>query len=1397
MAVILLLVATPALAEFEGSTGPPLPLPDHPSFDSFKANEGLPNDSVRSIIQDHLGFIWLGTHNGVVRYDGYTMVPYGPNDPDATGYLNLSGASLLEDRDGDIWIGTFATGLWRLNQTEGAFDNWGLESPPENQLGGNHVASLCQDREGSVWAALAGSGGLAIINPETRAVRRWRLQAGQPRESAPPDTTLTTVMQDDAGRLWVTSEGKGLAWHIPGTSTWHHLRYDRDDPFSLPSNTVTHILQDDLGRIWVTTRLGLARYDEATGRFTHFAPDPNDRSSMANYLVQMDQDRWGRLWIGSAVNLYLFDPATGVFRQFSHDPDREDSILRGPILSVLCDSAGIVWCGAWHAGLNKLDPGAHRFGTTSQDTEQPGSLDFEMVLSLLEDSQGTLWVGTGERSTGLSMGGLNSRVRGEASFVHHPFPPDDPVQPTAVLSLHESRDGILWIGSNQGLWRMFPGHTSPQRIPGVSVPNGAPLALGSIQAITSDPQGNIWIGSYHRGLFVLERDTGKLRHYTPDPADSTSLPQINVNRLFRDQRGRIWVGMDTHGLAIHDPSTDTFTSCFDPPRGLESPLCFQEMDDGSIWLGSFAGLLQLDQSGNVQQTITIRDGLPNSVVSAILADDLGRLWISTGNGFARYDTNTREFRTYDLRDGLLSTEVHMAAVKSRQGTFHFGGKRGLVEFDPFQVRDSAFVPPVLITEIRVADQPLQPGADSPLTGPVELSTELVLKHDQNDLTFGFASLHFARPSRNSHRYLLEGEDDDWRDPGEEHHAFYTNLSPGHYTFRVRGSNADGLWNPAETILQVQILPPWWRTAWATSFYILLAIGVALLIYRQIINRERMRTALEIERAEAHQWQQLDHLRTRFFANVSHEFRTPLTLLLGPLRRLEANPTSGDADLFAMMGRNARRLTQLIDQLLDLSRLEAGRLPVQWRRDDAVSFLRGLVSTFETLAGDRGINMETNFPTDSLDSWFDADLLEKVTTNLLSNALKYTPNGGTVRASLVSGEEIIPRTVPQVPGMADSSAEAPARIIRLAVANTGSYIPPEEQPHVFDRFRQMSDSSRSGSTGIGLALVKELVTLQGGTIDLSSDEERGTCFTVDLPVFLEAPPGAMPEPSAEETAAEAELYPLESEDSEDSEVSVAAEPEKPRILVVEDNDDLRGFLVRELSPDFTVLEAPDGDKGLAKALADVPDLIVSDVMMPGIDGFELCRRLKQDLRTSHVPIVLLTARAEIESRLTGLQQGADDYLAKPFDARELRVRILNLVEMRRALQQQYATQVQHLELEAMPVASADDRFLHRCREMVDEHLDDTELTVESFAREVGLSRAQLHRKLKALTGMGARDFIRSHRLQRAADLLAGRYGNVTEVAYSTGFKSLSHFARCFREQFGVAPSDYPASGKESH
>ncbi len=1356
-----------------------------PRFEHLTTDDGLPENSVRSILQDHHGFLWFGTHNGLARYDGYGMEVFLPDPEDSNSIFPRFLVALAQDDTGMIWVGSYSNGLSRHDPSTGRFTNYRPDRSNPGALPGVKVEKICPADDG-LWLAL-GDAGLVRFDGENFHRVPIMLPDGPMDLDSYPELSSLLVTED---KIWAGTVNKGLAVRNRKGGSWRLLRHDPQDPRSLPSDWITDIFKDLSDRIWVATRSGLALYRGDDG-FEIFQPeDPNSPQTARNYLVKIDADQGGDLWIGSAVGLYHFAPNTGRFTHFPHDPKHPSSPVLGPALSVLVDRSGIIWAGSWHTGLNKYDPWSQKFDVLLHDDEDPGSLDDDAVVSIFEDRQGVLWVGTGSMSSGGTSGGLNREAPGSDHFEHIPMTDDPTVGVHRFNAIVEDREGRLWLGSNKGIWRLSDDGEKIIRPPEID-PEIKQLSQGSVISLLLDLSDRLWVSMWNGGLHRYDPRTEHWVSYWHDPRDSTSLSSNELSALCLDDLGRVWVGTDQSGLHLYNPETDSFRRFASTVSGSETATSLFPATEGRVWVGSSAGVLLVSEENWIEWSFTSHDGLPSDFLGRIQADNRGNLWVSTAKGLVVMNPDSRQFTIFDRRDGLPRNELYFASHLRSDGRMMFGGHHGMISFTPSDVQSNPYLPNVVLTDLEVDDISLEIGPGSPLKTSLQETSEVILQHQQNNISITFSSLHFAHPERNSYHFRLDPEDEDWRIADESHTAHYTNLDPGRYRFEVKGSNSDGVWNPEPTQLLITINPPWWQTNQAVALYLVLIALVIFGIYRQIVSRERINAKLEIKRMEARQLQELDHLKSRFFANISHEFRTPLTLIKAGAQRLWEDSDNQDDELHAIMNRNANRLSQLIEQLLDLSRLESGHLPVRWQHGDWCAYLRDLVSSHRTLATSGEIDFKTSWPDNPGHGWFDPDVLEKVVGNLLTNALKFTPPGGAIEVLATADNPVEQTAVPcplALPG--DEPKELPAHRINLVVRNTGSFIPPDQLNLIFDRFHQIAgpDGGDGRGTGIGLSLVKELLEWYGGTIGVSSDPESGTIFKLVIPVFVEAP-GAFepveyfsPEAFTDEIEGNDELIDLDDKEKTD----------RPTILVVEDHPDLRTLIRRELSADYDLLEAPDGAVGLELARAEIPDLVLTDIMMPQLDGYELCRRLKTDERTNHIPVVMLTAKTDSESRLAGLEIGADDYLTKPFEVAELKIRLANLLEQRRLLTERLGRWAMDPKRKLEPVESADEIFIERAKEVMAANLEDSEFRVDDFCRSLAMSRTQLHRKLKAITHQSTGEFMRTQRLLRAAELLSGGSGNVTEVAYSVGFKSLSHFAKAFREQFGVSPSEYGKS-----
>ncbi|MDH4058346.1 MAG: ATP-binding protein, partial [Cyclobacteriaceae bacterium] len=876
-------------------------------------------------------------------------------------------------------------------------------------------------------------------------------------------------------------------------------------------------------------------------------------------------------------------------------------------------------------------------------------------------------------------------------------------------------------------------------------------------------------------------------------------PQI----FFEDSKNRMWIGYNVIGALdrydelnedlIHYSVSDADDNIIFGRNSVSSIL---EDTEGRIWIGTNYGVfaLAVDQDTTynaLKALVTVknymhfseRNGLASNEIVGLLSDAHNRLWVSTSTGLSLIDPKTNEIKNYDESDGLQKGRFNAGSLlKTREGIIYFGGVNGLSIFDPDSIRTNETYPPIYITDLKIHYKSLSAKNDESGNDPVylqkavHLTKEITLPFDQNSITIEFAALNYIASLKNLYAYTLINFDKDWNYAAIGRSATYTNINPGTYTFKVKASNNDGVWNEEGTSLVITILPPPWKTWWAYSGYAIVFILLLTVGRNEIVKREQLKSKAKLKEAEAEKYQELDTLKSRFFANISHEFRTPLTLILAPLdKRIAAATETTEKNELTMMRRNATRLLTLVNQLLELSRLEAGTLKLNIRTQSLHKFITYIASQFSSMADSRAIHFELRAD-HSIELSFDPDKLEKIVTNVLSNAFKFTPSGGAITISLSQYK---------------STPHFPEGYAQIIITDSGSGIEAQHIERIFDRFYQVDTSSTREyeGSGIGLALAKELVELHKGSISVASTPGVGSSFTIQLPL------GTL-QMQTDDVVESFEAISTESPSLEnDSTISekVAEEGLLPKLLIVEDNSDLRSYLRNILDGYYEIHEASDGEHGLAIALELIPDLILTDLMMPKVDGLQLCGKLKGSETTSHIPIMLLTAKADIETKLEGLNTGADDYLAKPFDARELKSRIHNLIEIRRKLQKKFSNQFS-LAASEIKVDSLDTQFLKKVKQTIEDRIGDPSLSVESLSEEIAMSNVQLYRKLKALTGMTANELIRNIRLDRAASLLKQHAGNVSEVAFQVGFNNLSYFAKCFKEKFNVSPSAFTSSFK---
>jgi signal transduction histidine kinase/DNA-binding response OmpR family regulator/ligand-binding sensor domain-containing protein len=993
------------------------------------------------------------------------------------------------------------------------------------------------------------------------------------------------------------------------------------------------------------------------------------------------------------------------------------------------------------------------------------------VHTVLQTGATTYWVGT---RAGLVE--LNT-----AATSGLPFRPVDlpgGLNGHFVRSLLRDRRSGLWVGTQgEGALRYNPGTrrwTSYSQMPGV---RGQRIA-----SMAEDQRGRVWLATRQGGVLVFDPGSGTFRNFTI--ANST-LGSNSFWKVFRDHAGRLWLGSDDAGLIAVDTEHDTFRRV-DGRAGRLSVGSISEDQQGNLWLGSIgAGLLRYAPASGRLQAFGLETGLQTLNPYFAQCDSSGHVWLGTNRGLDCFSIATRRTVSYGASEGFAGLETNQnAVILDRGGQLWIGTVNGLMHYDPARAHANRVAPQTQLTGLRVAFR------------DTALVAGLMLPYRLNNLAFDYVGVSLTNPAKVRYQYRLRGFDETWRGPVTTTAATYTNLPPGDYTFEVKAANNEGVWNRQPAAFSFEVRPPWWRTWWA---YLLYASSVGLGLYVVLTAtkaRERQRADRQLERQALLHLQEMDRVKTDFFTNVSHELRTPLTLILGPAEMLATEPVDAVVrEQGSLVLRNAQRLLTLINRLLDLSKLEAGALRLLPTSGDVARTVQQLVVAFEALAESREIKLRFETTAEQLPLVFDEAKLEDILTNLLANALRFTPAGG----------EVLVRVAAEVAG--------PLSGVRIVVQDSGVGIAATDLPHLFDRFYQASALTtgplRTG-TGIGLALVRELTELHGGTVTASSIPGAGATFTVWLPAGLRPVAETPPAVAATLSPVAGAVAELEAEAANPAEEPATVSPDAELVLVIEDSAEIREFIRATLAAaGYRLLLATDGTAGVALAQAEVPDLVVSDVMMPGLDGYQVCAQLKASPATSHVPVVLLTAKSDPEARLEGLETGADSFLAKPFAPRELRAQVRNLLNLRRQIRARVAAALQptppdeETPTQEVPLAapdplaahvaavaalpSADQKFLNRLNELILQHLDDEEFGVDQLGQEIGLSRTQLHRKLKAITGQSPGDCIRQTRLLRALALLQARVGTVAEVAYQVGFSSPNHFSTAFSKQFGYPPS----------
>lgn len=1349
-------------------------------FDALTIENGFSSSKANVIIQDRKGFIWVGTWNGLNKYDGYKCDVFMPNYHDTTAISNKEVTSLLEDHLGNIWIGT-SFGLNCMNPVTGHLKTYKFES---------RIIALYEDHNHTIWVGTWNSG-LYALDPQT-GVQKHLLDG----------YTVSDILEDDLDELWVATY-QGLINLNRQSFTYTVFSPDKSKKVDWVCHSViTDLEKTDDGAIWVGTWGGgiskmMPHVNKDSIQFINYATSDKDGSIASNSVYKLHCDRYGNLWIGTwdeGINLLdktqiRSNSKDLNFTTYQSDIGNPYGLSGNNITALFVDRSGILWVGSSKIDRSSiLQTGISRYNTASLNN---GRYIQSTVRSFAGDEEGNLWVGLVE---GIKLYGQSNdtyefiKTLDDLSYTYK----GKRYTPNSILSLMKD-DGGLWVGTDdaglvyikgEGLKnaiqkKIFYNSETSTALRGDKINNLVP---------SSKYPNQFWLGTMQNGFARCTYVNNKLtvESFGVDGTKNT-LCDNNVRTICEDNDGFVWIGTQK-GLNRFDPETNTFlhfSYSYDDLNGINDNVInklFLDVD-GHLWIGTNAGLNKMvrtfDAKGESFQFKRFSDDefLGNDLISNILEDSSHNLWICFYSGMVQFNTATeRVMRTWITKEYQRVGVGRNTAFKDNQGQLMVGGTYGFLAFQPKNLEISSEPPAVSFTDIFIhnkkVDFETETNGHKVLVNSMAYTSEVNLSYQDNLFTVFFSAMDYKDPSENRYSYILEGYDDKWNDVGHRNSAIYTGVPPGEYILKVKACNSYGLWSRDTTQLKIVIVPPFWQSNYA---YVLYLIFFGFLLYffnKYSVIQIKEKSRLVLEHIQVEKDHELNELKSHFFTNITHEFRTPLTLILGPIDELLRRRDLPDDSYqqINLMQRNAQRLLRLVNQLMEFRKVEKAKMELFLQKTNISSVIDDLYTSFKKMSESKNIEFTVDYKTPSVLAWIDLDKMEKALFNLLSNAFKFTEEGGKISISV----DVI-----------KNSRNVDCFVVE--VEDTGIGIPSDKIGFVFERFYQVNQKRDQSTGGIGLYLTKAFVDLHQGNVVLESELGEGSCFRLEVPLDIRE---MVKDNSRLKSQDETSVLIDAKEETEvvESVTVLKSAPRKPVLLVVEDDSDMNQFITNGLSDEFEVLSCFNGREALEMAGKQPLDLVITDIMMPEMNGYDLCENLRKDINTSHIPLVFLTAKTMQEDEISGLRMGAVDYIFKPFNMLSLKLKVSNLLKNRTDIHEKIRTSI-ILKPEEIELSSLDEIFLKNAVEAVNKNLDDATFDVEKLSAELGMSSNQAYRKIKALTGQTAKEFIRSQRLKTSANLLLQKKRSISEIIYMVGFSSPSYFTRCFKEYFGCTPSEY--------
>jgi signal transduction histidine kinase/ligand-binding sensor domain-containing protein/DNA-binding response OmpR family regulator len=1240
--------------------------------------------------------MWFGTQDGLNRYDGNEFRVYKYNPDNAFSIGNNVVTSVMQNDDGIIWVGT-ANGVYLYNPLYETFSHLDIKGPNGEWVEGS-IRDIAKDKKGNIWLAAFEKGIYRIS--ETNEFELFSLG----KTTAQRTIGVRKIAFDHEGNLWLATHQQGLYAFNPEKKEFRQYLIDKDScnaanndindlhlingetllvgtankgvqSFNLSSHSFTSLLENDIhekplyirclfqsekGELWIGTEKGIYICNLQTRHVVNLQHRYNDPYSISDNAVHsIYQDREGGIWVGTFFGgVNYFTESYARFEK--HYPVSGENTISGKSISEFCeDEQQYIWIGTEDAGLNRFDPTTHRFSGNFVPATN--------IHALLADND-KLWVGS--FSEGLYVMNLTNN-----QFRSYKNSPDkNSLNSNNIYSIYKDGTGAIWVGTMMGLHTYNPDSDNFNRIQEHTINH-------QVNDILEDYKGLLWFATIGDGLFRYDRYNNEWKHY-PSVVEKDNVAGKMITCMLQNNRNRLWIGTEGAGLCRYDPQSDSFTGF-----------------------------------------LTTKDGLPNDVIYQLVEDIQGNIWGSTNKGLFRLDTENRTIAVYNHANGLLGDQFnYKSGFRSKEGKIYFGGIKGFVAFMPYHFRSNHVAPPIVINSFQIPNKEVTAGSGNPiLKYSITHTDEINIPYNISTFSLGFAALSYVYPQGNMYAYQLKGRDKDWIYTDQLYKVTHSDLPPGNYVFMVKASNSDGLWNEEGASLKINILPPFYRTAWAYILYILLIFTLLYLLIRYYIKKANRRNKQVLEALETRKEKELYHAKIEFFTNITHEIRTPLSLIKAPLEEIlkQVDPKDKNRENLSIIQRNTNRLLKLVNELLDFRNAESEGLELNFVRTDVVSVIGYTATRFAPSAALKGISFEVNLPETEFYADIDTEIFTKILSNLFNNALKHAVSYIRVDFNPLSDDII------------------------LSVSNDGERIPDEFSEKIFEPFFKL-DESKQGS-GLGLPFSKSLVELHKGSLFLDKENRNETMFRMRLPIRQERSIRLLDDVKVKEDRHEAEK-----QETVCFKEAVRKDPRKT-ILLVEDNEEFLQFTLNQLKDEYHMLKASTGKQALETLSKEFVDLIVSDIMMPVMDGLGLCREVKENLRYSHIPVILLTAKTALQSKIEGLKTGADEYIEKPYSIDFLKARIENLMENRKKIKNSYKHSPE-IAYDTIAHSKADEDFLNNLIHIIHAHLEDVNLDVDRLADCMHMSRATFYRKVKSISELTPNDFIRLIRLKKAVELL---------------------------------------------